>query len=444
MKKNKLNLFVVIFLFLYIVLPSYFALEITEFFPLLTGSRIILLILILVNMLKKKIKIKIFKDSKLLLAFSIYYILKLLANIFYIPITTDAIKDIFSMILEELLIIWIIPQVINSKEKLVEALEILAISCGVVAILSIVNFVFKINVFYYLNTVKRNMLMANYTRMGMIRAEAGFGHPVYYGVYNTIMIPIIVFLIQYKDKNLKYKIILFLTIIALVLANSRGTILVVLFMFLYMLINAKKRNIKKCIPLVLVLLFVLLIFCLYNSEFWNYISKIFMSIINVFYSGGQKIEGYGDNANGLDSRITQFSQVIWTAKNNFVFGLGAGAQNREAIKYLATNGKWQVLTTFDVGYFAIFCQYGLLGVIAYSTLYYSILKRVIISTKMQKNNIEKMFKYVFISYLLCLLSTTGLEKLFWIIFGLFIAYINIEKTNINQELDIKNKKYKEM
>ena len=442
MKDKKLNFFAVLFLFLYVILPNYFALEISEIFPLLTISRILLLVLVFVLLFEKKgiIKIKIFKESKMSLAFVIYYILKLLANLYYITYTTDAIKDIFSMILEELLIIWIITQIIDSKEKLIKALEILAMSCGFVAILSIISLVCKVNLFYYLNTVSREMLMANYTRMGMIRAEAGFGHPVYYGVYNAVMIPIIMFLIQYEKKNLKYKIILVLTIIALILSNSRGTMLVVLAMFLYMMIKGNKKNIKKYIPVCCAGGIIFLIICFCVPQFSEYIAKIWMSIINVFSPDTTKIEGYGDNANGLASRITQFSQVIWTAKNNFWVGLGAGAQNREAIRYLASNGKWEVLTTFDVGYFAIFCQYGVAGVVAYYSLYYSIIKRTIFSKNTEKNDIRKMFKYVFISYLLCLFSTTGLDKLFWVILGLFIAYINIEEINVDTEFVVQNKK----
>lgn len=45
------------------------------------------------------------------------------------------------------------------------------------------------------------MLMASTIRMGIMRAEAGFGHPVYYGVYCALMIPIAYFLFESSRKK---------------------------------------------------------------------------------------------------------------------------------------------------------------------------------------------------------------------------------------------------
>ena len=47
---------------------------------------------------------------------------------------------------------------------------------GVVAIISIINVLIGSNLFYNLNTVSRNVLMVSTVRMGIIRAEATFGH----------------------------------------------------------------------------------------------------------------------------------------------------------------------------------------------------------------------------------------------------------------------------
>ena len=64
--KEKMNFFVVIFFGLYLILPSYCALEITSSLPLITVSRIILIVLIGAYILQHKgiINLKIFEDKR--------------------------------------------------------------------------------------------------------------------------------------------------------------------------------------------------------------------------------------------------------------------------------------------------------------------------------------------------------------------------------------------
>ena len=435
--KNKLSFFAILFFIFYIILPSYFAMEISSSFPLMTGSRIILLLLIIFYIVKNKgvIKLKIFENKIIGRNIKIYFLLLIIANLYYISTLTDSVKEIFSILLEEICVLWIITQIIDSKEKLIQALDIIVTTSAIVALISIIGVFVGNNFFYSLNTVNREMLMANYSRLGMLRAEAGFGHAVYYGAYNVMMIPIIMYLIENKGKSLKYTICLILCVVALVLANSRGSLLVFGVMIIYMLIKKRANKLKKYLPfLTLGAMGILMIFII-RPDTIELVGNIWTSITNVFSSDAVEIEEYGTNTNGVDSRIMQLSQLTWTSKNNFFFGLGASAQNRDAVKYLNTSGEWVTINTFDVGYIAIFCQYGFIGSIAYFVLYITILM-IIFSKKYKHDEIMKMFRYIFIAYLLCMLSITGVRSAFWVIFGLMISYINIkikEEKNIKEE-----------
>lgn len=88
----------------------------------------------------------------------------------------------FSIIFEQLILVIILLQVIESKQQIKQCMKALACGSAISAIVSIISIICGENLFYYLNTVSRSMLMASTVRMGIVRAEAGFGHPVYYGV----------------------------------------------------------------------------------------------------------------------------------------------------------------------------------------------------------------------------------------------------------------------
>lgn len=425
--KNKITFLEILFFALYIILPSYLALEISSNLPLITGSRILLFFLMLYIIFRDKgrIKLRIFQDNKTKIFFVGYFCLKLISNLYYITTTNEAIKDIFIMVLEELLVLWVVVRVIDTKEKLEKTLKILVISSGIVAILSIVGTLIGKNIFYYLNTVNREMLMANFSRLGIIRAEAGFGHPVYYAVYCLIMVIISMYFIENNRKNKMYYIIFVLNIIALVLSNSRGTIIIFIAMMIYMFLQKGNEKINKYIGIIILGIFVFAITCIICPRILTFISNIWVSLTNVFSSNQVEISNYGTNLSGLKSRVSQFSQVQYALSENPIFGLGVSAHTRGVLKWFDPyHSAWDISKTFDVGYFAIICQYGVVGTIAYGLLYYSILRKIF-NKRLKKDDIMQLFKYCFIAYFLSLLSISGITKLFWIILGLLVSYNNI-------------------
>ena len=438
--KVKLNLCAILFFSLYIILPSYFAIEITSKIPLITASRILLIILIINYCLSQKgiIRLRVFKDNKMKRGIALYFILMLISNIYYMFRINDAIKEILIIVLEEFLVIWIITQIIDSKTKLERALEYIVTFSGIVAVIAIISSIIGKNLFYYLNTVSREMLMADFTRLGFSRAEAGFGHAVYYGGYCVCVIPIIMYFIEQREKNLKYIICLALNILALIFCNSRGSLIIFLVMMAYMIFEKKPKKIVKYVPLIVFVIVGICFVCLINITFLKFIENIWISIVNVFSTTTTEIENYGANVSGLESRTSQFSQVVYTMKENAIFGLGAAAQVRKAVKwYNPYAGKWQPCNTFDVGYFAIICQYGICGAVGYFFLYKTIIK-YIYSKKYKKYELIKTFKYFFIAYFLMLLSITGVNALFWVFLGLFIATVNLLE---NEEVNERGKIY---
>lgn len=427
MEKQKLGLISTLFFFLYLILPSYFALEISSSFPLLTASRIVLLLLVIVYTLNKKGKIglKAVYKNDLKNYLTIYFVSLIIANLAYITKTTEAIKQLFSIVLEQLIVLWIIVKILDSRGKINRALELMVYTSGVVAVVSIIGTVIGQNPFEYLNTVQRTMLISNYTRLGFLRATAGFGHAVYYGAYNAVMIPITMYFIENARRKTSYAMCLGLQIIALFLANSRGSIISVLFVGLIMLITKRKKQLRKY-RIYFVVGAVLIIFLFAgSSQIREYAQGVYKSLVNIFFSDGSVIDNYGKNTQGVLSRLTQLSSIQFTLKQNPLFGLGAGAQNRGVVSVLRSNGTWGITNTFDSALVSIACQYGIVGLIGYSALYIGIGRTVFNKTFL--GEIEDSFKYSYLIYLLCLLSISGIDSLLWVMISILVAYCNLNE-----------------
>lgn len=430
MERQKLGILSTIFFIFYIILPSYFALEISSSFPLLTASRIVLLLLLIGYTLNKKGKVvlKTVYISRQKNYLTIYFVCLIIANMAYITKTTEAIKQLFSIVLEQLIVLWIIVKILDSRGRINRALELMVYTSGVVAIISIIGTIIGKNPFEYLNTVQRTMLISNYTRLGFLRATAGFGHAVYYGAYNAVMIPVTMYFIENAKRKTGYAMCLGLQIIALFLANSRGSILAVLFVGLIMLITKRKKQLQKYRFYFVVGAVVIILLFAGSSQIREYAQGVYKSLVNVFFSDGSVVDNYGRNSEGVLSRLTQLSSIQATLKQNPLFGLGAGAQNRGVVSVLRSNGTWGITNTFDSALVSIVCQYGIVGLIGYLALYIGIGRTVF--KKTFSGDIEDLFKYSYLIYLLCLLSISGVDSLLWVMISILVAFCNLkEKQN---------------
>ena len=435
MSKEKLNLIEEVFFAFYLILPSYFAIEINNSLPLITASRILLIFTIIAYVIKNRgiIRIRIIDNNKKMsYLIEIYFILVLLVNIINIRYNHNSIKEILSIMLEQVCFVWIISRIIDSREKLKEALKIMVITSMFVSIIAIIGSITGKNWFYKLNIVKREMLMASYSRLGFIRAEAGFGHPVYYGAYIVIIIPIIMYLIENEKKNtIIYKIAMILNVIALFFSNSRGSIIAFAILLIYMIINQKKIVLKKYIGILVIASVSFALVAIISPKMVNFFNNILISIYNVFSSERVDMQNYGqNNIHGLDSRVNQLSGVIWTLKHRPIVGFGAGAHMLKLIKFTDLNGRWFNTNTFDMGYVAIFCQYGIIGSLGYIMLYLCILNECFEKNK-KRESFYKTIKYCFFAYMILMISVVVNNTLLLLILSLMISYENILKNEEN-------------
>ncbi len=412
-----------LFFTLYIILPEYFAIEISSSFPLLTASRCILILLFLCVIVKNKVNLYI--PSAMILFFSVLLIVDLY-HIF--DDTSESIKSIFTLIVEQLFLFIVLYNLIKTKDMVIKALNLLVMTSGVMSILALFETIFGINLFYYLRTVSRVMLQASSERAGSLRAEASFGHPVYFAVYLVCIFPFSLYFYDKTEKR-RYLFIAILNLIALLCTGTRGGIIALFFVIIgmvyYRQISLKKIKTRTIVLIVLAILIIVLILIAFPyiaSYFYNVIA----STLSIFGIDLSLASDFGSNSSGYASRLAQLSGLEWQNKHQaLLFGFGAGANTNGDIAYYF-NGVWQISTTIDIGYLGYILQFGVIGGIGYAILYIFLWNKALKNAKTE-DPLYKTFVYFYIAYFISLLNCTGNSSMFWVITSLFLIYDILDK-----------------
>lgn len=493
--KKGLTWEVVLFLALYAVMPEYCALELHAKLPLITASRAVLVLMGLFLLLRNRGTLLNFKQFSLrkwnllltenkLLRFGLfgYFIVLVAVNLTFLMETSEAVKQIFIICLEEYGLVWMLAMILDSREKIVSALKVLVISSAAVAVLCCISCAMSFNLFSLLNTVSRDMLMSNYYRLGMLRAAGGFGHPVYYGAFCVLMFPLCMYFVEEsprKEQRIFYGVCLALNFAGLILSNSRGSMLALGCLgILVFCLRWAGRSLKKLfttyLPYGAIALVILVLVASFSPLGISFLTRTAGSVMDSIQSmlptqateptqdttpvtteptepsetdptetepsetteptepepTEPEVE-YGENPDGLSSRIKQLSGLTWTLTQEPVFGFGPNCHVRGLMAYMYWPGVWSHVPTFDVNLVAIIGQYGLVGLAAYLCQYGSV-GITLVRKKYRGDRLMHFLLLAFIGYMLCLLSISFLDRTAWILVGVLIALVNViakEKNN---------------
>lgn len=429
--KKDANFAFVIFFALYLVMPSYCAIELSAILPLITASRIILLLFVLTLIARRRfiVSLHLCTDKKQEQSICIYIFGMIIINLFFVIQTIDAIKAILSLLLENLLFVWAVTRAINSRKRFIKALRILVYSSGVVAVVSIIGSLIGYNLFYYLHTVDREMIMASYIRLGFLRAEAGFGHAVYYGVYCTVMILMAMYLYEYDGKRKILGLLcIALNLIALIFCNSRGSLCACALALIFALIRKNKEHIKKYLRWFLLAAVAVIFVCTAIASMREWIIGIIQSMIGILGLTGN-IENYGQNIEGIHSRFTQLTALIYVAIKSPFIGFGPRSNVRGvAMSWWNVPNSWWPLDTFDSGIVAVTSNFGYIGLFLQLSFFLQLLK--ITFSKYKNDPVMRMFQNVLVGYLLCLLSVSGVDNVQWMFIAMLVSYINIRSREV--------------
>lgn len=462
-KKKTIGWEVYLFFALYIIAPSYLAVELHSKLPLITLSRAVLMLMGLGLIIRRRRELFCLRkmhfnftltdDKFLRWGLVIYFVLMLITHLALVPAdAAEAVKALFTLVVEYYAMTWLLTLILDTRSKLLAALRTLVIAAGVTAIVSIVGCIFDTNPFHYLNTVEREMLMTTYYRLGVLRVEAGFGHPVFYGAFCAIITPVMMYF--YEDartwgKKIFYGGCLTVNLVAMVLSNSRGSLLafgglVGLIVLMRLVTRRFGKFLLAYLPIAGATVVVLVGVTALTPTGTLLLKGIVDSLVAVFTpqqsatgvqtpsdtpsaAPSEPVVDYGENAAGTRSRLVQMTGILYTLARKPIFGFGSNAHVRGLVKFEFRPGQWWISKTFDMGIVSIVCQYGIVGLLAYISLYGAILK-TIICKKYHKDPLMQTLGLAFVTFLACLLAISSLNKVSWIMIAAVVCLVNIIRT----------------
>lgn len=498
---------VCLFFALYVISPSYWAIDVHPKLPLLSASRLLLVIIGIMLIVRRRkdifrlqrmnisaLNFGLARDKWLRWGLLIFFATQTVCNAVLFPSNPgEALKTMFVLAVEAYGVVWILSFVLNTRKKVYEALRILVFSSGVVALVAAVSCVLEINPFHALNWAQRDMLMTSEYRLGLIRAEAGFGHPCYYGAFCTIVSPINMYFVEYSEKKWEKKVFalcLALNITGIVLSNARGSFLtfgcVVLIAAIWSICHKEfKKFLFTYLPIGLVAILILVIVSLLSPVGLAFLVGVVKSVLNVFFpeismdivvrtpaavveetvaaaqetlaaiqetmaavqetaaaaaettavteaAATEQVISYGINPEGFKSRLRQLTGVKWTLMHKPVFGFGSKSHMYGLINFQRTRGGvWEVMESFDVGLVMIICQYGLVGLLGYTALFGSLLKETL-DKKCFKDPLMRFLCFTFVIYLIHLLTIATLEKMLWVLIASIVCLSNVMHKEMEQ------------
>lgn len=430
---NKKNFFCALFFGLFAVLPSFFGLEFSQSLPILTASRFLIILCICYFFATEKIVFS-FKKTQFYYPLLFYFVSLLIVNFLNLIFNDSGINSIFTLIFEDFVLVYIFSKMIHTKKNISECLIFFSNVALIIFILTLIEGITGFHWANLLKTVDRDMVQASQQRLGFERVVGTFGISVCFVVYLNMCLPINFYLYEQKQSITNY-IKVILNIICILLTGARGGIIATLvFLVCYFLL--KRKIVLKKYKFIFISSFALIVFlAILKPSVFDSIIGLFKSIANVF-GANYEIDEFGTNINGLESRTNQLTGIIYTLDNSPLIGFGADANVRGLIKF-CRDGIWFKTNTYDMAFVQIFCDYGLIGFIAYMLMFIFVLAFSFKKSQFSdKNNMHNIFFFIFFIYFLCLFSVVVNNNLFFLFLGLYIAYVSLERKEYDKKTNL--------
>ncbi len=372
-KKKYLYLFIPCMLFL----PEYYGIDIDTSLPILTVTRIMFLIFYIYSFINRRRNIcfkleSVYSLSLPYLLLVGYFVLRLIANLYYFSTYGQAVKTFCLIIFEQLLFLISIYFLAPTTKELNTLFEIIICVATIFFIIGIIESYTFIRPFDALYTVSRYALNEHYIRLGLLRATTTFGMPGMYANMCILILPLILYMYRNKFQK-RYLLSAGLCLLAIIHAGSRSDLLYLIpILGVYFIFVLREKHDRLLFLKNLLLVLVSVVIFIFTISFVHpparyYYAGTGKSLLNEFgfnFDLSDDIpNGYGANSmRGSISRTRQFTGLLYTAKINPIFGLGSGAQNRGDVQYYWKN-EWHVVKSYDLGIVEIYCNEGALGLV---------------------------------------------------------------------------------
>ena len=415
------------------ILPDTFAIEISTSLPLLTGKRILIIIVSVIWFYNMKFRKRSHIPKELL----IYTIVALGISLFNLRINFGEFNNIFIIIFEQFLLVMTVKSIISEEEEVYRCLEFLIYGSGVLAVISILQTVLKIDLTTVLAISEDRVAEVITDRMNAVRAF-GVTNAIKNGCYCAFMCMITMFMYE-KKKQIRYIFFLVMNIIALVCTMTRSAILALGITVVIMIVIRNRAFLKIYFKYLIAAVVLVIGVLIVKPSIFEGITEVIKSILNVLGFDYELSSDFGFNAdNASYSRMVQWSAVYYMIKEGFaVCGYGYNAFIRGCLYYYFKQfGSWTRAGALDTGFVGIAVEGGLLGLINnimlwVSISFYSFRYR---DKKSRESDIYKLTIYMTIMYFIInMASAFSNTDLIWLYMAIFFAYREIkvrEKTEI--------------
>lgn len=406
---------------LYGILPDACAFEISTSLPLITVSRILIVILMIAVLSKKGRGISLSLPKTIV----VYIISNIIISCVNLSYGIKEVNWIFILIFEQFLLVVLVYNLIDTGAEFYKCLDFMIAGCIVLAVIGVLQSIFDYDVATVLNWVTPRGVVKIENRMGMTRAYATF-NALSYGCYCSFMSLLIWHRYEISKKHI-YIVAFLINFLALLFTMSRSSLLSFGIIISVLILHKKKKFVMpffRYIPLCLIgIIFILLIY----PSILHALSETIKSIFNTLGLNFELSSEFGSNAfNGSYSRMRQWSVIIpMLMEGAFLFGYGYnGFENGLAHYYNFKLNQWHVAKELDVGFVAFLISSGLIGLISYIWLLIYIF---ITALKKERNHKSKSF-YNITLYVIPMLffleftSSFSVRHLEWLYFSLFFVY----------------------
>lgn len=430
------------------ILPETFAIEFHEALPLLSGSRILILLVsafAAIDMWKQR---KLFLPRSLL----VYLVVNIVISLVNLRFGTDDIRRIFLLIFERGLFMIAIASLIKSKEEFHLCVDFFILGSVAVAIIGMVQTVFDYDIASVLQLVEERSATTLTHRMGLTRAYGTF-NAISYGCYCCFSILIALYKL-YNTNRQRYTLAFSLNTVALILTFSRSAWLALIAVLALLFLVQGLRFIKKLLPSVACILAILLLLQCFQPRLYLALSETCKTTVNTALSlflpessedpdneepdlGFDISDEFGLNAEApAYSRLVQLSSLEYMFKEGHgLFGYGYNAFMKGKLHYNYGDWGWITATTLDVGFLFVATESGMLGLLCLLGLlgYFA----VVALRKKEKRESFTFYRLIlFMIPLYCLLNFMAAflyAIAIWQLFGLYYAYRKLDKAQLLTE-----------
>lgn len=444
------------------VLPEQFSISLHDKLPLITASRI-LIIISAAFWLFQRIKERNFK---LPVALTVFLGINLAIAVFHLFWDFDEVNRIFLFVMERGLVVAILVDMISSREEFDRCVDFMILGSVSLAVMAICQTVFDYDIASVLQlreTVTSAMVA---DRMGLVRAYAT-KNAITYGAYCAFMVLPIYYRMQGTGKQ-RYSFAFALNFVALFATFTRSAWLCVIGVGGLVFLTQPVKMLKTLWTGIVMVLVLCIAFSFIQPKFGSALSETAKSTVNTvlrvlppewFHTkpnqslpsdttleptepeipGFDLSDEFGANANNPTySRLFQWSAVKYMAQEgHLLLGHGYNAFLQGQIYFTHKNwgNDYRVAPVLDVGFVSIIAESGLVGLLTYlGMLGYMVIQSL---RKMRKGTFDfyKVMLFSIVMYLLLnFLSAFINVALAWLMFGLFYAYEALDQKGVLEEM----------